>query len=192
MKKSSIFRAWCVKYINAITLGGETTSGVVISGNQIANTGQSGIRLRTQNTGQLTVTVNGNFITNANNGIPAAASDEGGILVRTQDTSIIRATLTNNTVNSTANQGNSGGLLFRKANTSNLCAKVQNNQSSNAAVVDYRFNNSVVTGLQLFGISTPITTTTALQAALLNQANAVTTVGITGTVSVPTVACTFP
>ena len=179
-------------FSSPITLGGVTTSGVIISGNQIANTGQSGIRLRTQNTGQLTVTVNGNSITNANNGIPAPASDEGGILVRTQDNSIIRTTLTNNTISSTANQGNSGGLLFRKANTSNLCAKVQNNQSFNAAVVDYRFNNSGATGLQLFGISTPVTTTTALQAALLNQANVGTTFGVTGTVSIPTVACTFP
>jgi hypothetical protein len=181
-------------FSSPITLGGVTTSGVVISGNQVANTGQSGIRLRTEKTGQLTVTVDRNSITNANNGIPVAAAFEGGILVRTQDNSIIRATLTNNTINSTANQGNSGGVLFRKANTSNICAKVQNNQSSNTTVgqVDYRFNNTGATGIQLFGISTPITTTGALQTALLAQGNTGVTFGITGTVSVPTTTCTFP
>lgn len=176
-----------------VTLGGVTTSGVVISGNQISNTGQSGIRLRTQTAGQLTVTVNNNSIVNANNGNPAAASDEGGILVRTQDNSIIRATLTNNTVSNTSNQANSGGLLFRKQNSSNLCVKVQNNQSSNAAVVDYRFNQTGGTGqIQLSGIGTPITTTGALQTALLAQGNTGVTFGITGTVSVPTATCTFP
>jgi hypothetical protein len=176
-----------------VTLGGVTTSGVVISGNQISNTGQSGIRLRTQTAGQLTVTVNNNSIVNANNGNPAAASDEGGILVRTQDNSIIRATLTNNIVSNTSNQANSGGLLFRKQNSSNLCVKVQNNQSSNAAVVDYRFNQTGGTGqIQLSGIGNPITTTGALQTALLAQGNTGVTFGITGTVSVPTATCTFP
>ncbi len=176
-----------------VTLGGVTTSGVVISGNQIANTGQSGIRLRTQNAGQLTATVNNNSISNANNGSPAASPDEGGILVRTQDTSIIRATLTNNTVSNTSNQTNSGGLLFRKQNSSNLCVKVQNNQSSNAAVADYRFNQTGGTGqIQLSGISTPISTTGALQTALLAQGNTGTTFAITGNVSVPTATCTFP
>ncbi|MCX5934201.1 MAG: right-handed parallel beta-helix repeat-containing protein, partial [Pseudanabaena sp. LacPavin_0818_WC45_MAG_42_6] len=74
-----------------VTLGGVTTSGVVISGNQISNTGQSGIRLRTENAGQLTVTVNNNSITNANNGVPAASTDEGGILVRTKQSIIERS-----------------------------------------------------------------------------------------------------
>ncbi len=176
-----------------VTLGGVTTSGVVISGNQIANTGQSGIRLRTQRSGQLTATVNNNSISNANNGSPAAAADEGGILVRTQDNSIIRATLTNNTVSNTSNQTNSGGLLFRKQNNSNLCVKVQNNQSSNSAVVDYRFNQTGVTGqIQLSGISTAITTTTLLQNALLAQGNTGASFGLTGTVSVPTSTCNFP
>jgi parallel beta-helix repeat protein len=175
-----------------VTLGGVTTSGVVISGNQIANTGQSGIRLRTEKTGQLTATVNNNSISNANNGSPAAATDEGGILVRTQDTSIIRATLTNNTVSNTSSTTNSGGFLFRKQSLSNLCVKVQNNQSSNSAVVDYRFNQTGVLGLQLSGISTAITTTTLLQNALLAQGNTGATFGITGTVSVPTSTCNFP
>jgi len=176
-----------------ITLGGVTTSGVVISGNQIANTGQSGIRLRTERSGQLTVTVNNNSITNANDGIPDPSKDEGGILVRTQDKSIIRATLTNNTVSNTSSTADSGGLLFRKQNDSNLCAKVQNNQSSNTAVVDYRFTQTGGAGrIQLSGIDTTITSTTLLQNALLAQGNTGASFGITGTVSIPNATCIFP
>jgi parallel beta-helix repeat protein len=177
-----------------VTLAGATTSGVLISGNQISNTGQSGIRLRTQNNAQLTATVTGNTITNANDGNPAAATDEGGILVRTQDTSIARVTLTNNTIRNTVNQGNSGGVVLRKQNTSTLCARLQNNLSSNPAVADYRFNQTGggATGLQLSGITMPITTPAALQTALTAQGNTGTTFAIAGTASVPTAACIFP
>ncbi|MCX5934202.1 MAG: hypothetical protein NTU99_05350 [Pseudanabaena sp. LacPavin_0818_WC45_MAG_42_6] len=59
--------------------------------------------------------------------------------------------------------------------------------------MDYRFNQTGGTGqIQLSGIGTPITTTGALQTALLAQGNTGVTFGITGTVSIPTATCTFP
>lgn len=170
---------------------------VELRNNTITNAGQDGIRLRTEQGGQLNAVVQGNTV-NASGG----SGGDAGIFLRSEGTSRLNATLVNNVVTNTAT-GRDAGVLGRADNNSTMCLQIQFNRSQNPAIAkDFRLRrNAATANLQLFGItsSLPVAANSSdLRSALEAQGNIANVSADSrfqvqsNPVQVPTAICTFP